>query len=120
MNWIKVLAQDELLQDARQVVKVDKRTILLLHHGGQIYAIENACPHMKLPLQKGKITDDNAIVCPWHYSAFDLASGDVKDWCSWPPGVGKVLGMVAKEKALTVFPTRVEEGSIWVGLEEQG
>ncbi|KGF73436.1 (2Fe-2S)-binding protein [Neosynechococcus sphagnicola sy1] len=118
MNWVKVLAEVELPQDARKVVKAEKRTILLLHHGGQIYAMENACPHLKLPLQGGKVTADNAIVCPWHHSAFDLLSGNVKDWCPWPPGVGKVLAMVSKEKALTVFPTRLEEGSIWVGLEE--
>jgi nitrite reductase/ring-hydroxylating ferredoxin subunit len=118
MNWVKVLAQDQLPQDARKVVKVANRTILLLRHGGQIYAMENGCPHLKLPLQGGKITDDNAIVCPWHHSAFDLSSGDVKAWSPWPPGVGKVLGMVSKEKALTVFPTRTEEGSIWVDLEE--
>jgi nitrite reductase/ring-hydroxylating ferredoxin subunit len=118
MNWVKVLAEDAFPQDARQVVKVENRAILLLHQGGQIYAMDNACPHMKLPLQGGKITEDNAIVCPWHHSAFDLQSGDVKDWSSWPPVVGKFLGMVSKEKALKVFPTRVSEGSIWVGLEE--
>lgn len=102
----------------RKVLKVDNRAILLLHHEGQIYAMENACPHMRLPLQGGKITEDNAIVCPWHHSAFDLQSGDVKDWSPWPPGVERVLAKVSKEKALTVFPTRLEEGSIWVGLEE--
>lgn len=79
MNWVKVLAQDELPQDGRKVVKIDNRTILFLHYGGQLYAMENTCPHMKLPLQGGKVTDDRAIVCPWHHSAFDLSSGDVKD-----------------------------------------
>lgn len=118
MNWVEVLAESALPQDARQVVKVDKRAILLLHHSGQIYAIENACPHMKLPLQGGKITDDNAIVCPWHHSAFDLQTGDVKDWSPWPPGIGKMLAMVSKEKAMKVFPTRIEAGKIWVGLED--
>ncbi len=118
MNWVKVLDESALPQDARVVVKVDRRAILLLHHDGQIYAMENACPHMKLSLQGGKITDDNAIVCPWHHSAFDLQTGDVKDWSPWPPGVGKMLAMVSKEKAMKVFPTRVEEGSIWIGLED--
>jgi nitrite reductase/ring-hydroxylating ferredoxin subunit len=117
MNWVKVLDQNELPAEAQKAVKVDNRKILLVHHGGQIYALENSCPHLKLPMQGGKITEDSAIVCPWHRSAFDLGTGEVKDWTPWPPGVGKVLGMVAKAKALTVFPTRVEEGSIWVDLE---
>ncbi|PZO42250.1 MAG: (2Fe-2S)-binding protein [Shackletoniella antarctica] len=115
MNWVKALAQDELPEGAQQVVKVDDRTLLLVHHEGQLYALENACPHMKLPLKGGKIKD-HAIVCPWHRSAFDLASGTVKDWTPWPPGVGRVLAMVSKEKALPVFSTRVEDGSIWVEI----
>ncbi len=117
MNWIKVLSQDELPPNERKVVKVDQHTILLLHHNNQIYAVENSCPHLRLPLQKGKVTDDGAIVCPFHRSAFDLSSGNVKEWSPWPPGIGKVLGMVSTEKVLPVFPTRVEEGSIWVGLQ---
>ncbi len=44
MNWVKVLAQDEFSQDAPKVVKVHNRAILLLHRGGQIYAVENASP----------------------------------------------------------------------------
>ncbi|QSJ14537.1 Rieske (2Fe-2S) protein [Nostoc sp. UHCC 0702] len=116
MNWIKVLPQSELGANERKVVKVEQRAILLLNHNNQIYAVENSCPHLKLPMKKGKITDDGAIVCPFHRSAFDLATGNVKEWSTFPPGIGKVLGVVAKEKTLAVFPTRLEEGSIWVGL----
>ena len=118
MSWVKVLDQEALPQSARQVVKIGQRSILLINHSGQVYAIDSICPHMRGPLQKGKVTSDGAIVCPWHRSAFDLRSGDVKDWSPWPPGVGKVLGMVKREKALSVFPTRVEEGSIWIDVEE--
>ncbi|NJL61829.1 MAG: Rieske (2Fe-2S) protein [Methylacidiphilales bacterium] len=116
MNWVKALAQDELPQDARKVVKIEQRAILLVHHNNQIYAIENSCPHLKLPLQKGKITDDGAIVCPFHRSAFNLSTGNPTDWTPFPPGVGKLMGMISKEKALSVFSTRVEEGSIWVEI----
>ncbi|MFN6567380.1 (2Fe-2S)-binding protein [Nostoc minutum NIES-26] len=117
MNWIKVLPQDELPLNERKVVKVEQRAILLLNHNNQIYAVENSCPHLRLPMRKGKVTDDGAIICPFHRSAFDLATGNVKEWSIFPPGIGKVLGAVSKEKALPVFPTRLEEGSIWVGLQ---
>lgn len=42
---------------------------------------------------------------------------DVKVWSPWPPGVGKMLGAVAREKALRVFPARIAEGSVWIGLD---
>lgn len=118
MSWTKVLSVDALSDGARQVVKVGKRNILLLNYDGQLIAVDNTCPHMKLPLKNGQITEDGAIVCPWHHSAFDLHTGDVKEWSSWPPVVGKALALVSKEKALPVFPVRAEEGSIWVDVEE--
>jgi nitrite reductase/ring-hydroxylating ferredoxin subunit len=116
MGWTSVLAADALAADGRQVVKVGDRAILLLNHQGNIYAMDNMCPHMKLPMKKGKITGDCTIVCPWHKSAFDMKSGAVQTWTPWPPVVGNVLGKVFTEKALPVFPTRIEEGQIWVEM----
>jgi nitrite reductase/ring-hydroxylating ferredoxin subunit len=116
MNWVKVLNQEELPKGARRVVKVDDQAVLLIHHQGQIYAVTNTCPHMGASLQDGKITDDGAIVCPRHHSAFDLHSGDVKAWAPWPPGVGRVLGAVSTQKALRVYQTRLAEDAIWVGV----
>jgi nitrite reductase/ring-hydroxylating ferredoxin subunit len=114
MSWTKVLSQDELPPDARKVVKVEQRAILLLNHNNQIYAVDNTCPHMKLPMSKGKVTDSGEIICPFHRSCFKLDTGNVAEWTPFPPGVGKVLGMISKEKKLPVFPTRIQEGSIWV------
>jgi nitrite reductase/ring-hydroxylating ferredoxin subunit len=117
MNWWKALPQDELPEGERRVVKIGGQDILLLHHAGQIHAVANACPHMRLSLREGEVTEDGAIVCPWHHSAFDLRTGDVEEWSPWPPGVGRLLGAISREKRLPVFPTKVEEGSIWVALE---
>lgn len=117
MSWTKVLAADALAPGARQVVNVGKRKILLLNHENQVYAVDNICPHLKLPLKSGKI-QDGAIVCPAHRSAFDLRTGEANIWCPWPPGVGKVFSLISQQKALPVFPVRVEDGSIWIEVAE--
>ena len=117
MTWVRTLAQDELSEGERQVVKVAEHSILLIRHDGRIYAIASACPHMRLPLKGAKIKD-GTIVCPWHHSAFDLETGNVKAWSPWPPAVGRMLGALSREKALPVFPTKVEDGQIWVGIEK--
>lgn len=116
MGWTKVLAQSELDQGGRKVVKVGDRKILLLNHEGQLYAVNSRCPHLNLSLKRGKVTEDCALVCPFHKSAFDLKTGEVKTWTPWPPLVGKALGAIKKEATLPVFSTRVEDGSIWVEL----
>ncbi len=116
MTWTKVIEESQLPSDTRQVVKRDNYSLLLLNHHGQLYAVDNRCPHLKLPLKKGKITEDGAIVCPWHRSAFDLCSGAVKAWTPWPPVVGQAMAMMSKEAKLPTFPIKVEAGSIWVDL----
>ena len=118
MNWIEVLPEAELPEGARQVVEVEGHRIFLLHHQGEVYAMLSRCPHMRGPLARGEVTEEGAIVCPWHHSAFDLRTGAVKAWAPWPPVVGRLLGAVSRERPLRTFPTRVEGGSIWLGLDD--
>jgi len=118
MKWFKALAEDELLEGARQVVQVGEHSILLIHQEGEIYATASTCPHMGGLLKRAKI-EGTTITCPRHHSAFDLRTGDVKDWSPWPPGVGRMLGAISREKVLPIYPTKVEEGSIWVGVEDE-
>jgi nitrite reductase/ring-hydroxylating ferredoxin subunit len=118
MSWSKILPQADLPEGQRAVVEASGRPILIIHWKGEIYAVDNECPHMGASLEGGKVTEDGALVCPRHHSAFDLRTGDVKEWSPWPPGVGRVLGSVSKEKALPVYPTRIDEGSIWVSTQQ--
>lgn len=114
MNMIRVLPVADVPENARKVVEVGENNVLVIHSGGKFFAVSNQCPHMKLPLKGGKLTEDNAIVCPFHRSAFDLENGDVKEWSPWPPLVGKALGSLVREKALPVYDTEVKDGWLWV------
>ena len=116
MEWFKALAEDELPEGARQVVQVGEQSVLLIHHQGQIHALASACPHMGQSLTRAKI-EGETITCPRHHSAFDLRTGDVQAWSPWPPAVGRMLGALSREKALPVYPTKVQENTIWVGVE---
>ncbi len=118
MDWIRVLDEGSLSPGERQVVEVREHRILLLEHEGRIYAMLNACPHMGVSLKRGKVTQEGDIVCPFHHSVFSLETGNVKTWAPWPPVVGKLLGAVKPESPLHIFPTKVENGGIWVGLGE--
>lgn len=118
MNWIEVLSTDDLPPGARSVSKVAGREVLLINRGGEIHAVASRCPHMQAELVNGEVTEDGLIVCPRHHSVFDLETGAVQEWTPWPPVVGRALGAIYQENALPVYPTKVENGSIWVGAEE--
>ena len=117
MKWTRVLDENELAEGERTMVDVGELSILLIHSEGQVYALESRCPHMRLPLKGAKV-EGSTLTCPWHHSAFDLRTGDVQDWSPWPPAVGTMLGTLRRERALVVYPTKIEEGAIWVGIPD--
>ena len=119
MTWIKTIPETDLPNGERAVIEAGGRSILLIHSDGAIYATESRCPHMRLPL-KGATVEGSTLTCPWHHSAFDLRTGDVQAWSPWPPAVGKMLGALRREQALTVYPVKVEEAAIWVQVPDEG
>ena len=117
MGWMEAREADQLAEGDKRVVALGNREVLLVRHRGQTYAMASRCPHMRAHLVKGTIQGD-AIVCPRHHSAFDLATGDVKAWSPWPPGVGRVLGVISREKTLQVYETRQRNSTILVDIPE--
>ena len=117
MQMIKLFPVSEVPENARKVVNVGEYKVLIIHSKGKFFAVDNHCPHMSFPLNLGKVTDDCTIICAFHHSAFDLESGDVKEWSPWPPLVGKSMGALVRKKALPVFTTEVKEGALWISSE---
>uniref|UniRef100_A0A3Q4BNV9 Rieske domain-containing protein n=1 Tax=Mola mola TaxID=94237 RepID=A0A3Q4BNV9_MOLML len=55
------------------------RDVLVLHHQGQLHAMDTRCYHSGGPLQSGDIEEFNGmlcIVCPWHKYKITLAGGE--------------------------------------------
>jgi nitrite reductase/ring-hydroxylating ferredoxin subunit len=73
-------------------------TIGVFYHEGQVYAVDNRCPHMGFPLERGTV-QDGILTCHWHHARFDLASGGTFD--PWADDV-------------RAFPVAVVDGDVWV------
>ena len=65
---------EELKAKGRLVVRGRHRPILLVHENGRVFALDNRCPHMGFPLDRGSI-EDGILTCHWHHARFALASG---------------------------------------------
>ena len=80
-------------------VTVEKHTIAIFLHDSKIYAVDNRCPHMGFPLNKGTIKD-GILICHWHHARFDLMNGGTFD--QWAGDV-------------TSFPVEIRNGNeVWI------
>jgi nitrite reductase/ring-hydroxylating ferredoxin subunit len=77
-NWINVAQLADFETSDRKVVSAGDRPVLLLRHAGGFYAVDNRCPHMGFPLDKGSVKDC-ILTCHWHHARFDLHSGGTFD-----------------------------------------
>lgn len=114
MAWYDAGDLDTLKKNERIVIEFDNQKILLIWHGNEVHAVQSQCPHLKLPLFKSQITEQNEIVCPFHKSSFDLCSGDVKCWSPWPKVVSGLLGKISKPKNLRIYPVKLEADRVMV------
>ena len=71
---IRVGALAELMERGCTVITGRGHTIAVFYHDGQVYAVDNRCPHMGFPLDQGSVRD-GILTCHWHHARFDLSSG---------------------------------------------
>ncbi|MCB0050532.1 MAG: Rieske 2Fe-2S domain-containing protein, partial [Caldilinea sp.] len=90
----------ELEAHGQLTVTVGGHTLALFRHQGRIHAIDNRCPHMGFPLDRGSLCD-GILTCHWHHARFDLNSGGSFDlWADDVP----------------TYPVEERDGAIWVDL----
>ena len=95
---IRVGTLDELIAKGCSVVTGGGHTIAVFAHDDDVYALDNRCPHMGFPLDRGTVKD-GLLTCHWHHARFDLSSGGTFD-----PFADDVRS----------FPVTVVDGEVWV------
>ena len=75
LDWTPVLSVSAFNGDPQRV-EVDGVGVVLHQDGGDVLAVGEYCPHLGAPMSDGWV-DRGGVVCPWHGSRFDCASGDV-------------------------------------------
>src|SRR4051794_9617168 len=89
---------EELKAKGRLVAHGRHRPILVVHDKGRVFALDNRCPHMGFPLDRGSV-EDGTLTCHWHHARFDLASGCTFDlWADDVP----------------TCPAERRDGEVWV------
>ncbi|MCZ7644940.1 MAG: Rieske (2Fe-2S) protein [Planctomycetota bacterium] len=99
--WHRVGPLAELEAQGAQLVKGAKPAVAVYFHKGEVFAVDNRCPHMGYPLHRGTVKD-GVLTCHWHHANFDLCSG-----CSF--------SLFADD--VPAYETRVEDGIVYVAAE---
>ena len=97
-NLLKVGSVEEVSERGCTVVTGGGHTIAVFKRDDEFAAVDNRCPHMGFPLDRGTVKN-GILTCHWHHARFDLSSGGTFD-----PFADDVRS----------FPVSVEDGSVWV------
>jgi nitrite reductase/ring-hydroxylating ferredoxin subunit len=97
-EFVRAASLEELKAKGRLVVHGHHRPILVVYDHGRVFALDNRCPHMGFPLERGSV-EDGILTCHWHHARFDLESGCTFDlWADDIP----------------TCPVELRNGEVWV------
>ena len=102
-SFIPVARLDELRGKGCITVRPNGRAVVLFLYGERVYALDNRCPHMGFPLDRGSV-EEGILSCHWHHARFDLASGGAFDL--WADDIDS-------------FPVELRNGDIYVNLRSR-
>jgi nitrite reductase/ring-hydroxylating ferredoxin subunit len=98
LGFVRAGTFKELQAKGRLVVHGRHRPVLIVYDDGNVLALDNRCPHMGFPLERGSI-EDGILTCHWHHARFALADGCTFDlWADDVP----------------TGPVEIRAGEIWV------
>lgn len=101
-KWLLLTQQDKFTGISQVVVHRGKR-IAVFHAEGAYYAISDTCSHADASLAEGELCGCE-IECPKHGARFDIRTGKNLSF----PAIAPVRA----------FPVKVENGAIYVEVEE--
>ena len=82
-KWVRLDTGDlsdlaAMPEDTPTKLRAGINDLVLVRRGGIIHALHATCAHAGGPLDKGTVTPDGCLECPWHGSRFRLTDGAVR------------------------------------------
>jgi nitrite reductase/ring-hydroxylating ferredoxin subunit len=102
-TFVAVGQLDDLKAKGSITVHPNGKPVVLFLYGDTVYAVDNRCPHMGFPLDKGSV-EEGILTCHWHHARFDLASGGTFDL--WADDIDS-------------FPVDIRDGEIYINTQNK-
>jgi nitrite reductase (NADH) small subunit len=106
-HWVRITPCENIPPREGRAVLVGGREIAVFNLGDRFLATDNRCPHQGGPLCDGIVTG-TSVVCPLHAWKVSLTDGGVE------------RPALARDHCVTIYPARVEDGVVVIGLPVPG
>lgn len=103
--YVGALAKD-VNRNLFPVRMLSENLVLYRREDGQPVALEDSCPHRRLPLSKGRLIGDQ-VECGYHGLTFDCSGA-----CTKAPGVAQI----PKSAVVRSYPCTERYGMVWVWM----
>ncbi|MCV3270772.1 aromatic ring-hydroxylating dioxygenase subunit alpha [Roseobacter sinensis] len=104
--WYVAAWEHEITQKLQQITVLGETICVFRTQSGELVGLEDACPHRKLPLSKGRIKGET-VECGYHGLTFDGAGQ-----CVWAPGTG----CIPSEARVHAYPLHERYGLVWIWM----
>lgn len=105
MAKVKIATVGDVSSEKVLKASANGQSVLVAKVGDQYCAIANKCPHLGLPMGKGKL-ENGVLTCPFHGSKFEMCSGKNVEWVESVAGI-PLPGIAKKMMAMGKGPTDV-------------
>ena len=107
--WFKAARVTDFPENEGACIRYKSRQIAVFNFSrkNEWYACQNLCPHkQQMILARGIIGtsgEEPKVACPFHKRTFSLRNGACLN---------------ASEESISVFPVRIHDGYVYIGVEE--
>ena len=104
--WYVAAWSSEVSRELQQIRVLGENVCVYRTEAGEVVALEDACPHRKLPLSMGRIKGDD-IECGYHGLTFDCAGQ-----CVAAPGKGRI----PSNAKVHSYPVHEKYELVWIWM----
>ena len=99
MMLVKLCDKSMLVIGEPKAFKTKGQEVFAVNIGDRVYCLSGRCTHAGAPLAEGTLNGE-VLTCPWHYSQFNIITGEVLRGPAQKPL--KTYQVQVKEKAVFV------------------
>lgn len=71
---VRIHGAGDIPAGVARAFSIGRYEVAVFNVGGELFALENSCPHQGGPLAHGWL-EDSVVTCPWHGWCFEVRSG---------------------------------------------